>query len=162
MGWSVWKRSNYRQNLHFKTFVDIDSPTMVAILTRQKKSVKDDAAEVKLPCAIIGYNITFLDVVQKRKLLSQKYFFNVHSEMLWAKLNFAEKPCSLGLCSTTSHGKFITLDILHFSITELLDKIGYDASSLVSDISESLAKTDSVPLHMIPSNLLSLKFILSH
>lgn len=75
-----------------KTYIlkvfDIDSPTMVAILTRQKKSVKesdgseDDAAEVKLPCAIIGYNITFLDVVQKRKLLSQKYFFNVHSEML--------------------------------------------------------------------------------
>ena len=75
-----------------KTYIlkvfDIDSPTMVAILTRQKKSVKesdgseDDAAEVKLPCAIIGYNITFLDAVQKRKLLSQKYFFNVHSEML--------------------------------------------------------------------------------
>lgn len=46
---------------------------MVAILTRQKKSVKDDAAEVKLPCAIIGYN-NFFRCCAKKEIIEPKIF----------------------------------------------------------------------------------------
>ena len=134
----------------------INSPKNLECNVEESDDFKENVAEIKLSSTLIEDNLTFI-AIQKcsksiicckcstiKEIIGAETFVKCIKCNTLKKVKICRKALYARIMFKNSHGKFITLSHFHNSLMELLDKVGCDSDSLLNNITESLAKIDSV------------------